>query len=134
MSRAVCTSSKGVNWRSNRHYKHLSIFRWLLDILHFTPSWCLAQFGAGSIRHGGSQWVSALSVAFMKASGILTSSGGLARHSVGMGPHLKWVNGYLQVATRHPQVSYSRVISGTASTRNHFKGPLGLTGPPAIHT
>ncbi|GBM43159.1 hypothetical protein AVEN_128484-1 [Araneus ventricosus] len=27
-----------------------------------------------------------------------------------------------------------RVTSSRASTQNHFKGPLGLTGPPAIHT
>ncbi|GBL84171.1 hypothetical protein AVEN_118578-1 [Araneus ventricosus] len=77
-----------------------------------------SQCGAGSIRHGGSQWVSAPTVAMIEVSGILTTSGGSARHSGGMGPHLKWVNGYLQVATKHPQVGYARVTSSKASTQN----------------
>ncbi|GBO12506.1 hypothetical protein AVEN_63821-1 [Araneus ventricosus] len=60
-------------------------------------------------------------------SGILTSSGEVTGAPTGV-KHLPvfrwilviltWVNGYLQVANRHPQVGYARVTSSKALTRN----------------
>ncbi|GBL73865.1 hypothetical protein AVEN_230814-1 [Araneus ventricosus] len=118
---------------------------------------------AGNIRHVSGIWTSSGRVAGAPSGlkhlsifnwargnqdvpGIWTSSGRVAGAPSGV-KHLPvyrwllvillWVNGYLKVATRHPQVGYARVTSSKALTRNHkgrFKSPIGLTGRPTIHT